>query len=118
MSLMVSFTLYCGAIMLLNRHRAASLRYASLRAASKLNATKTSLAALCCWGCLLSAPASAQYNGSSATPGNCWVAISKAQQNNNVWPDDTPFSANDCRAVAGKMIDDGYKDIERSEQDN
>lgn len=61
------------------------------------------------------APARAQYHGAEATPGNCQVAVIEARQNGNVW--NAPFSLDDCKAVAAKMIDDGYKAMRDSMDD-
>lgn len=80
-----------------------------------MNFSKIAAVAFLVSASLVSA-AHAQYNGDKATVGNCWIAIHKAQENGNEWS--APFAIDDCRAVFGKMMDDGEKMIERSERDD
>jgi hypothetical protein len=62
----------------------------------------------------LSLPAAAQYHGAKASPGNCQAAIVEAERHGNVWQ--APFSMEDCEAIAAKMIDDGWKMIQKSQE--
>jgi hypothetical protein len=64
----------------------------------------------------LATQANAQYNGTRATMGNCLIAIDEAERHGNEWQ--APFDMDDCRAIAGKAIDDGMKMIEKSQQED
>jgi hypothetical protein len=74
---------------------------------------KTMAYSLVLW-IVINAPAVAQYNGKRASPGNCQVAIVEAQRNDDEW--NAPFSMDECKSIAAKMIDDGMRMIEKSQE--